>query len=80
MANKVKYANQIWGEPIAGERLSTNGHYTGEHKGTPTQDALGESTTNSNAHYVEDVTIRYGTITQDSIEGSTPEVVSEASE
>lgn len=80
MANKVKYTNQIWGEPIAGERLSTNGHYTGEHKGTPTQDALGESTTNSNAHYVEDVTIRYGTITQDSIEGSTPEVVSKASE
>ena len=74
MAHEVKYKNQIWGEPIAGERLSTNGHYTGEHLGTPTQDALGASTTNTNAHYVADVTVRLGTITQDAIEGSTPEV------
>lgn len=74
MANKVKYTNQIWDEPLTGERLSTNGHYTGEHLGTPIQDALGASTTNINAHYVEDVTVRYGTITQDAIEGSTPEV------
>jgi hypothetical protein len=72
MANEVKYQNQVWGEPIAGERLSTNGHYTGEHKGTPTQDKLGATTTNNNAHYVEDVTVRYGTITQDKIAGSTP--------
>ena len=75
MANEVKYQNQTWGEPIAGERLSTNGHYTGEHKGTPTQDALGETTTNKNPHYVEEVTVHYGTITQDSIEGSTPNPV-----
>jgi hypothetical protein len=74
MANEVKYQNQVWGEPIAGERLSTNGHYTGERLGTPTQDTLGEDTTNTNAYYVEDVTVRYGTITQDAIEGSTPEV------
>lgn len=77
MANEVKYQNQVWGEPITGERLSTNGHYTGEHKGTPTQDALGADTTNSNAHYVEDVVVRYGTMTQDAIEGSTPEVAGE---
>ena len=75
MANEVKYQNQVWGEPINGERLSTNGHYTGEHKGTPTQDALGADTTNGNAHYVEEVIVRYGTMTQDAIEGSTPEVV-----
>lgn len=74
MANKVKYKNQVWGEPISGERLSTNGHYTGEHKSTPMQDALGESTTNGNAHYVEEVTVRYGTMMQDAISGSTPEV------
>ena len=43
MANEVKYQNQIWGEPIAGERLSTNGHYTGEHLGTPIQDAKNEA-------------------------------------
>lgn len=73
MANEVKYQNQVWGEPITGERLSTNGHYTGEHKGTPTQDNLGTSTTNTNAHYVEDNIVRLGTMTQDAIEGSTPE-------
>jgi hypothetical protein len=75
MANEVKYQNQVWGEPIAGERLSTNGHYTGEHKGTPTQDKLGVGTTNGNAHYVEENIVRYGTMTQDAIEGSTPKVV-----
>lgn len=74
MANTVKYQNQVWDEPIAGERLSTNGHYTGEHKGTPTQDKLGASTTNNNAHYVEENIVRLGTMTQDAIEGSTPAV------
>lgn len=74
MANEVKYQNQVWGEPIAGERLSTNGHYTGEHLGTPTQDALGAGTTNTDPHYVEGATVRYGTITQDAIPGSTPDV------
>ena len=77
MANEVKYQNQVWGEPIAGERLSTNGHYTGEHKGTPTQDKLGVSTTNGNAHYVEENIVRLGTMTQDAIEGSTPTVAGE---
>ena len=74
MANEVKYKNQVWGEPIVGERLSTNGHYTGEHKGTPIQDNLGGGTTNGNAHYVEENIVRLGTMTQDAIEGSTPEV------
>ena len=70
MANIVKYQNQVWGEPISGERLSTNGHYTGEHKGTVTQDAKAAMT----AHMVEDGIVRYGTMTQDAIEGSTPAV------
>lgn len=74
MANVVKYKNQVWGEPIAGERLSTNGHYTGEHLGTPTQDKLGADTTNNNPHYVEDVTIRYGTMMGDATVGSMPVV------
>ena len=77
MPNVVKYANQIWGEPLTGERLSTNGHYTGEQISTPTQDALGAETTNINAHYVEGEIVRYGTMTQDAIEGSTPEVATE---
>ena len=72
MANEVKYQNQVWGEPIAGERLSTNGHYTGEHKGTVMQDAKDASA--NSAHYVEGATVRLGTMTQDAIEGSTPEV------
>ena len=72
MANEMKYENQIWDDPIKGERLSTNSHYTGEHKGTPTQDALGASTTNTNAHYVEENIVRYGTVMQDAIGGSTP--------
>lgn len=72
MRPEVKYENQVWGEPIAGERLSTNGHYTGEHKGTPMQDAIDASA--NTPHYVEGVTVRYGTMTQDAIEGSTPEV------
>ena len=70
MANEVKYQNQVWGEPISGERLSTNGHYTGEHIGSVTQDAKCEMT----AHKVEESIIRLGTMTQDAIEGSTPEV------
>ncbi len=73
MRTEVKYENQVWGEPIAGERLSTNGHYTGEHKGTPMQDAKDSSA--NVAHYVEGATVRYGTMTQDAIEGSTPKVV-----
>lgn len=70
MAHEVKYQNQVWGEPIAGERLSTNGHYTGERLGTPTQDAKIAVTD----HMVEDATVRLGTMTHDAIEGSTPKV------
>lgn len=74
MANEVKYKNQEWGEPIAGQRLSTNGNYTGQKNGTPMQDAKDVVGQNTNAYYVEENTIRYGTITQDAAEGSTPEV------
>lgn len=61
MANEIKYKPQIWGKPIEGERLSTNGHYRGEQLGSSTQDALVEIT----PHYVEETIIRRGTITQD---------------
>lgn len=70
MANTYKYKKQVWGEPLTGEVLSVNGHYVGEHLGAVTQDALCEMT----AHCVEEGIVRYGTITQDAIEGSTPEV------
>ena len=71
--NEMKYNNQVWGEPITGERLSTNGYYTGEHKGTPTPDAKAEVT----PHMVEEATVHLGTITQDALEGSMPTVKSE---
>lgn len=72
MANEVKYENQVWGDdtPIAGERLSTNGHYTGEHKGTVLQDASVGDTTQP--YSVEETTVRYGTIMGDAAEGSMP--------
>lgn len=72
MANEVKYQNQVWGKPITGERLSTNSHYTGEHLGSVIQDASVEGT--EQAHSVEAATIRYGTMAQDAIEGSTPKI------
>lgn len=70
MANQVKYKKQTWGEPLTGEVLSVNGHYVGEHLGSVTQDAKAAMT----AHMVEENIVRLGTITQDAIEGSTPEV------
>ena len=73
--NEIKYENQVWGEPIAGERLSTNGYYTGEHKGTPMQDAKTEGVDAPHAN--ESATVHLGTITQDALEGSMPTVVAE---
>lgn len=74
MANEVKYNNVDWAEgtPIAGERLATNGHYTGEHKGTPLQDA---KYANANvAHCVEAAVVRYGTMMQDAADEHYPTV------
>lgn len=73
MANEIKYANVDWTDTdIAGERLATNGFYTGEHKGTPTQDAKDNA---ANApHYVEAATVRLGTMMQDSADENFPEV------
>ena len=74
MANVYKYANVDWAEgtSIAGERLATNGHYTGEVKGTPMQDAISEV---ANApHYVEGAIVRYGTMLGDAKDGKFPAV------
>lgn len=65
MPNIVKYA------PVNrenGERVATNGYYTGHKIGTPTQakdEILG-------AHEVEEDTIRYGTMMGDATAGSMP--------
>lgn len=79
MANEVKYNNVTWGEgtPIAGERLATNGHYTGEHIGAPMQDAKGDSTSNA-AHYRETGIVRFGTMMGDAIDTEYPKVVVES--
>ena len=74
MANELKYKNQSWGEntPISGERLSTNGYYTGEQRGTAIQDSLVEGTTSTKL--AESKAVHVGTMLQDAIAGSMPEV------
>ena len=80
MPNEVKYSPQEWGADsiIEGERLSTNGYYTGEHKGTVMQDAAVGGT--EQPHAKEESKIHFGTIMQDAVEGSMPEVVSDDEE
>ena len=75
MANVVKYNNVDWpeGSPIAGERLATNGFYTGEHKGSVLQDATSEAA--NSPHYVETATVRLGTMMQDAVDENFPTVV-----
>lgn len=64
----MKYQNQ----EDNGERISTNGYYTGHHKGSVMQDA--SSGADNAAYYVERTTERFGTITQDAIPDSMPAV------
>lgn len=68
----VKYTNVNWpsGSPIQGERLATNGNYTGQHKGSVTQDNA--SGADNDPYYVERTTIRKGTIMQDYLDENTP--------
>lgn len=77
MANTVKYNNVDFGvdSPIKGERLATNGNYTGEHKGTPMQDA--KSVEAGLPHYVEGTIVRYGTLMQDAADTNFPTKVTE---
>ena len=77
MPNEIKYNKVDWsgGTPIDGERLATNGHYTGEHLGTPMQDAIDDSA--NTPHYVENATIRYGQMTQDAKDSKFPTKIDE---
>lgn len=74
MANKFKYNDVDWadGTPCVGERLATNGHYTGEHKGTVMQDARNESA--NVPHHVEANIVRFGTMMQDAADENYPTV------
>ena len=74
MPNEIKYENQVWGEPIAGKRLSTNGYYTGEYLATAIQDKLVIGTTQPHANEVNAVHI--GTVLQDAL-GENPVKVTE---
>lgn len=73
MANKVKYKNVDFpeGSPIVGERMATNGNYTGQHKGTPLQDAKVSGV--QTPKQVEANIVRYGTIMGDAKDANFPE-------
>ena len=75
MPNKVKYSDVSFpaGSPIAGERMATNGHYTGEFIGVPMQDAKNPTAANQ-PHYVEAQIVRYGTMMQDAADTNFPKV------
>ncbi len=74
MANEIKYQNLNWaaGTPIAGERLATNGYYTGQHKGSVLQDASEAAAELNIPYFVETTTIRYGTILGDDADENFP--------
>lgn len=61
---QTKYVNQ---SNDSGERVSTNGYFTGNHVGTVMQDA--DSSADNDKYSVETNTIRMGTMMQDSQSG-----------
>ena len=63
--------NEVYYVPVNrdnGERVATNGYYTGHKNGTPTQ-AKNETISK---YSVEETTIRYGTMMGDVLSGSMP--------
>lgn len=79
MPNVLKYDNTNWPSELSvgEERLATNGEYTGQHKGTPMQDALEKA---DNAPYLRARnTIRYGTITPDAADDNFPDILIDVS-
>lgn len=75
MPNEMKYGNVNWPEdsPIAGERMATNGEYTGQHNGTPMQDAL--SSADNDPYLRERETVRYGTLMPDEGDSNFPDLL-----
>lgn len=73
MPNEMKYGNVNWpeGSQVEGERLATNGEYTGQHKGAPMQDVLEGA---DNEPYLRArETVRYGTLTPDAGDDNFPD-------
>lgn len=75
MPNEMNYGNVNWPDssPIAGERMATNGEYTGQHKGTLMQDAL--SGADNDPYLRARGTIYYGTITPDAGDSDFPDIL-----
>lgn len=75
MPNEMKYANVDWpsGSPISGERMATNGEYTGQHKGTVMLDGLDGA---DNEPYLRARgTVRFGTLTPDAGDDNFPDLL-----
>ena len=79
MPNEMKYGNVDWpeGSPIEGERLATNGEYTGQHIGTTMQDAA--SGADNEAYLRARETVRYGTLTPDAGDDNFPDYLVQVS-
>lgn len=75
MPNEMRYANVNWPNDteIAGERLATNGEYTGMHKGEPLADHI-EGADNA-PYFRARETVRFGTITPDAGDKEFPDVL-----
>lgn len=75
MPNEMNYGNANWpeGSPIAGERMATNGEYTGQHKGTPMQDSLDGA--DNDPYLRARGTVHYGTITPDAGDSNFPDLL-----
>lgn len=73
MPNEMKYGNVGWpsGSTISGERMATAGEYTGQHKGTVTQDGL--SGADNDAYLRARDAVRMGTLTPDAGDSSFPD-------
>lgn len=79
MPNEMKYGNVDWpaDSQIEGERLATNGEYTGQHKGTPMQDALENA--DNDPYLRARGTVRYGTLTPDAGDDNFPDYLIQVS-
>lgn len=73
MPNEMKYGNVGWpsDSPISGERMATAGEYTGQHRGSVTQDGL--SGADNDAYLRARETVRMGTLTPDAGDGNFPD-------
>lgn len=79
MPNEMKYGNVDWPDSslIEGERMVTNGEYTGQHKGKVLQDA--SSGADNEPYLRARGTVRYGTLTPDAGDNNFPDYLVQVS-